>query len=114
MQYYHCEVGAYKVMNRQTDILPNMARFYGSYRLGQTYNFFLEYVGGGTLDHYLRNTDPPTSAEDILKIWSQILDLIRVVERIHKVPNPNNKGQYLQGYDPVASFDILVNATNAV
>jgi hypothetical protein len=57
----------------------------------------LEYVDGGNLEDYFRKYEPPTRAEDILKFWGKLLDLIKPVMQIHRIPSPHGKHRYLQG-----------------
>jgi serine/threonine protein kinase len=97
VHHHHDEVEAYKAMGAEEVALPNMIRFYGSWRQGDTYNMLLEYVGGGTLESFMEATDPPTRFEDILKFWVKLFDLVALLARIHRHPNPNHRHTCLQG-----------------
>jgi serine/threonine protein kinase len=97
VQYHQREVHAYKAMGGQVDVMPNMVRFYGSWRQGNTYYMLLEYVNGGTLESFFQDTPSPTRQEEILMFWERLFDLVNLVARVHKHPNPNSRHEYLQG-----------------
>lgn len=94
---HHYEVEAYKALTHQIDISRHIARFYGSWVQFGMYNMILEYVEGGTLADFFQTVEPPTSEEDIGKFWRNLLDIIKVVERIHELPSSNSKQEYMQG-----------------
>lgn len=79
----------------QNDVSCYMAKFYGSWVQGGIYHILVEYVEGGTLANFFRSAEPPTREEDIMKFWSNLLDLIKIVKRIHELPLANK--EYLQG-----------------
>lgn len=81
----------------QDDVSDYMAKFYGSWFQDGHYNFLLEFVGGGTLTDFLQRVQPPTREEEILKFWTKLLDLVKIIERIHEVPVTGDGSQYLQG-----------------
>lgn len=96
--YHHNEVEAHKALMHQTDISRHIVRFYGSWVQFGMYNMVVEYVEGGTLADFFENVEPPTSEEDIVKFWENLLDIIKVLGRIHVLRSSNNEQKYLQGY----------------
>lgn len=87
--YHLNEIEPYKALGEQDDVFPYMARFYGSWKQGSEYNIVLEFVGGGSLSKFFELSEQPTQAEDIMKFWKNILDIIKPVLRIHQLPKSN-------------------------
>jgi serine/threonine protein kinase len=81
----------------QDDVSDYIAKFYGSWFQDGHYHFLIEYVGGGTLTDFLQRTQPPMREEEILKFWTKLLDLIKIIGRIREMPISGNESQYLQG-----------------
>ncbi|KAF2687076.1 kinase-like protein [Lentithecium fluviatile CBS 122367] len=108
--HHYDEVQAYKDMRTEHDVMSNMVRFFGSWKQGHTYYMLLEYADGGTLESFLQDTAPPTKREHIIMFWERMFDLIKLIARIHKHPNPNRRHEYLQGiHHDIKPPNILVS-----
>jgi hypothetical protein len=75
-----------------------MARFYGSWRQGDTRNILREYVGGGTLTTFFEQTQSPATMDDILEFWRNFIQFIKPIACIHHLPDPHNHHSYKAGY----------------
>ncbi|KAF1953576.1 hypothetical protein CC80DRAFT_141675 [Byssothecium circinans] len=109
-EIHHNEVDAYKIMSGQADVEDHMPRFFGSWKQGQEYNMLLEYVGGGTLEDFFEQNEPPDRGEDSLKFWESMAQLVKLVSRIHKLPSPDYRQQFIQGiHHDIKAKNILVS-----
>jgi serine/threonine protein kinase len=85
------------MLKRHADISENLVQFYGSWTQGQTHNILLEYADGGTLADFFR-CGHPTSKEDRLKFWNNLLRLLEPIGRIHIHADPDDRGSVIEGY----------------
>lgn len=95
------EVEAYRILLSYPsgrDAMQHMARFYGSWRQGESCNILREYVGGGTLTEFFKRTEPPTTKVDILEFWKNFIQFIKPIACIHRLPDPHNPHSYKVGY----------------
>ncbi|KAF2191005.1 hypothetical protein K469DRAFT_746459 [Zopfia rhizophila CBS 207.26] len=84
-KYYSNEVNAFKRLMHRNKVERNMITFYGSFRQGRTYNILLEYANKGTLVDFFEETRPPIKEADITKFWSNLLEIIKPLQRIHEL-----------------------------
>lgn len=73
-------------MHQSEDVSDHIVKFHGSWEQDGIYNLLLEYVEGGTLDSYFGVVEPPRSKEENLKFWGNLLNPIKILERMHKLP----------------------------
>lgn len=109
---HYNEVTAYETLSNQPDIQPHLARFYGSWVQGDTYNMLLEYVDGGNLTNFLFNNEPPDTPEATIKFWKAFLEVAKPLARIH---SPLHEGDGLQGYvrpERVSSLKEILKLTS--
>ncbi|KAF2204802.1 kinase-like protein [Delitschia confertaspora ATCC 74209] len=112
-RYYHNEVDAFKNLMEPKKVEQNIVTFYGSWRQDTTYNVLLEYADQGTLLDYFERNEPPEEAEDIIKFWSAILDLVKGLQRIHELELFTDGPRVLQGiHQDVKPSNILVCSGN--
>lgn len=74
-----------------------MVQFYASWTCGDTSSILLEYVGGGTLTHFLQRKPAPDTQEDVFKFWENLIQIAKPLGRIHRLPDPANRHKYRQG-----------------
>ncbi|KAF2444639.1 kinase-like protein [Karstenula rhodostoma CBS 690.94] len=112
IEAYNVEVDAYRILSDQTDIRAHILHFYGSWSQCETYNMLFEYVSGGTLTQFMKNTKPPTQRELILQFWTSMLDVIKPLARIHALSVTDDGHRYLQGiHHDIKPDNILVDVT---
>ena len=82
--YYENERSAFRNLNSYTSGRdePSIIRCHGGYVQGKFHNILLEYANLGTLEDYFRR-QPPQTPEEILDLWTKLLDLITALKRIH-------------------------------
>ena len=94
---YNTEVDAFRKMRSPTNSV-NIIGFYGSFVQEETYNVLLEFADKGTLEDYFQNTPPPSSGEDIVKLWRGLFDILNALVMIHSMPqNESEEPQVFQG-----------------
>jgi serine/threonine protein kinase len=84
-------------MLRHEDILDNLVQFHGSWTQGQRHNILLEYVDGGTLADLFK-CGHPTSTDDRLRFWKQLIRLLNLLCRIHCHTDPDDSNVVIAGY----------------
>lgn len=78
---------------------PHIIAYYGGFIHGNSYNIILEYADQGTLESFMRNTDPPSTIEDTLLFWDRLFDVTHGVMTIHgQIGNDSSASQILTGY----------------
>lgn len=88
---YRRENAAYTLIE-STGSSEHIVKFYGSFQQNGTGNLILEYVGGGTLSNYLRNTLNPQSLHDIYDFWTSVSGLLHGLHKVHQAtdaPSPS-------------------------
>lgn len=109
-EYHHNEVEAYSVLSEQEDVLPYLARFYGSWKHGDRYYMLLEFVDGGTLADFFARTGMPSQEEDIMNFWESLSKVVKPLARIHKLPITDSGHPGLQGiHHDIKPDNILVS-----
>ncbi|CAN9103286.1 unnamed protein product [Alternaria alternata] len=110
------EVEAYRTLlshSNGQDAMQNMARFYGSWIQRDNCYILREYVSGGTLTEFFERTQPPTSANDILKFWTNFIQLIKPISCIHRLPDPHDQRSFRVGlHNDIKPDNILVSEMN--
>jgi len=66
-RFYRDEINGFRSVKHADSI----ARFYGSYIHGDTFNTLLEFGDKGTLEDYFKREAPPSRGVDIIKFWVQ-------------------------------------------
>ncbi|KAF7682277.1 hypothetical protein GT037_001253 [Alternaria burnsii] len=107
------EVEAYRTLLSHSsgqDAMQNIARFYGSWIQGDNCYILREYVSGGTLTEFAERTEPPTSVNEILKFWTNFIQLIKPISCIHRLPDPHNQRSFRVGlHNDIKPDNILVS-----
>jgi len=96
-KYYENEKNAFMYLRTTGRPDPSLIGFYGSYVHDGTFNIILEYAKEGTLEDYFQNISPPSSGQDITKLWDGLLRLIGALSRIHEVVSAEEDGEIFQG-----------------
>ncbi|KAL8714967.1 MAG: hypothetical protein Q9225_006475 [Loekoesia sp. 1 TL-2023] len=88
--YYKAERNAFDALssaaNRQEN---NIISYYGSFtrvnakREDISFNTILEFAEYGTLEDFMKNTDPPSTAEGSITFWERFLEVTRGLAVIH-------------------------------
>ncbi|KAJ0124541.1 hypothetical protein J7T55_005879 [Diaporthe amygdali] len=84
-QDYQHEVQAFARLLPNVSSTENVIKCYASFRHGATYNLVMEWIPGGDLLGYFRNTSPPRTAEEIIDFWDSLSKLTVGLRRIHQV-----------------------------
>lgn len=58
--------------------------FYGSFQQGHRYHLLLQYVDGGNLEDYFKNTPRPMSASDVRQFWASIWPVWQGLYGLHQ------------------------------
>ncbi|KAI4948051.1 hypothetical protein J4E91_006044 [Alternaria rosae] len=108
------EVEAYRTLLSHPsgrDAMQNMARFYGSWRQGETRNILREYIGGGTLANFFERTEPPTTMiflvddsasmkpywKEVQRVFEALAYLVKHMDpdgiELHFANSPEHKGR---------------------
>ena len=96
--YYETELNAFKKLKYNGLPPLNIIGFYGSFIREGTYNIILEYADYGTLDDYMQQTQPPSSASDRMTFWERFFDIGHGLVTIHgEEENGSNAPQILLG-----------------
>jgi serine/threonine protein kinase len=101
------DVRAYTILRDHKDISNNIARFYGSWRQGDTYNILLEYIEGGTLEE-LFTKDHGTTAWDMLSFWNKLFQVMDPVCRIHCYRDPESYNEVAHREVGATQYEIVV------
>ncbi|RFU28626.1 hypothetical protein B7463_g7721, partial [Scytalidium lignicola] len=83
--YYNKEVEAFRHLKAFNNPKTNIIGFYGSYIHGDTFNVILEFADRGSLAQYFKETDPPSTGQDIVDFWSSLFGVIPALINIHDV-----------------------------
>jgi serine/threonine protein kinase len=95
-------------MLQHKDILENLVQFHGCWTQDQRHNILLEYVGGGTLAD-LFTCGHPTSTEERLRFWNNLIRLLNPISRIHCHRDPGDDNVVIAGY--VKSYSTCAQLT---
>jgi serine/threonine protein kinase len=103
-------VKAFKALIPGGSLGKSIIGFYGSFVQDGSYNILLEFADRGTLDHYLDTTSPPTTGEDVYKLWNALFNVIKALKSIHDVERIDLKDPpILQGYASILNFQYLIS-----
>ncbi|CAO2658216.1 Nn.00g059390.m01.CDS01 [Neocucurbitaria sp. VM-36] len=106
---YENEVQIYRDLGQHKDISNNIARFYGSWKQGDTRNILLEYVEGSTLTNFFKH-EHPTSEGDMVEFWSNLIQILGPVCRLHDHHDQENHNEAASGvHQNIKSDSILVS-----
>jgi hypothetical protein len=90
-EHYTSEVKAFKALIPGGSPGKSIISFYGSFVQDGWYNVLLEFADRGTLDHYLDTTSPPTTGEDVYRLWNALFNVIKALKSIHDVQQTDSK-----------------------
>ncbi|GAB1319451.1 hypothetical protein MFIFM68171_09661 [Madurella fahalii] len=86
--YYANELRALRGLNINPS--PNVVEFYGAFQQLGSYCLILEYVDGGDLGEFFKNTPKPPTAEDVETFWKSLFQLFNGLGRIHELISYEN------------------------
>lgn len=98
---YRAEREAFMMLRWSGNPTSNVVAYYGGFVYCNSYNTILEYADSGTLEEFMRTTDPPTLVEDTLLFWDRLSGITQGVMVIHgRISNEESRSasQYLKGY----------------
>jgi serine/threonine protein kinase len=78
---------------RQEAIRPNILELHGHFQHGDDLNLVLEYIDGGTLEEFYRDTSPPSAAQ-MLEFWTNFSQLFNPVFRMHALKDKYRSQYY--------------------
>lgn len=84
---YENEINALRMLSNFP--MPNIIKYYGSFRQHDRYNIVLEHANGGDLAQFFRETPPPRNKADIKMFWKSIFQVLLGLERIHHLVDGN-------------------------
>ena len=99
-KYFNTERDAHMtVINGGSQPSPHVIAYYGGFVHGDSYNNIFEYADQGTLDNFMRRTDPPKECEATLLVWYRFIHIIHGIARIHGfVRGDSSASKHLTGY----------------
>lgn len=101
-RYYNNEVKGFLDLSNGGAHNASIVGFHGSFVRNGTYNVLLEYADRGTLAQFFDAVQPPSSGEDLLKLWRGIFRLLGALVAIHSVQpsdsSTSSDSSILQGY----------------
>jgi serine/threonine protein kinase len=73
-----------------------ITRHFGSFSFKGKHKFIivLEYAAGGSLQDFLRTTEPPVAPEDIQLLWSRLLKLLDGLHVLHELYRPDGASSW--------------------
>lgn len=95
--FHNNEVTAFAHFKKGNYPSAHIINCYGSFIQSEKYCLILEYVDGGNLERYLRETHPPTTPQDRLRFWKSLIGYLKGIHGVHQVTHPSEDGQ-LKGY----------------
>jgi hypothetical protein len=96
--YFEAELDAFRSLHLSGSGEGNLTAFYSTFEQHGTYNVLLEFADQGSLVDYFQKT-PPLRPEDIQTFWRNLLDVIKALDAIHKMPaGAANGPRVLQGW----------------
>ena len=90
-QNYNTEKAAFQKL-QQTGLQDNIVSFYGNFVRDKTYNVILEYADEGTLEGFLKKTQPPSTSKDIISFWNSLFGIYLGLTAIHEAQDADSKG----------------------
>ena len=69
-----------------------IVQFYGSFIQDEMRCLILEFVDGGNLADYLRNTPPPKAPTDRLRFWQSYSGILKGIHCIHSIEDGQFRG----------------------
>lgn len=98
-QNYKAESEAYMKLRWGGKPTPHIITYYGGFVHGNSYNIILEYADRGTLENFMRKTDPPSTFRDTLMFWKNFVNVTHGIMTIHgQIGNESSASQLLNGY----------------
>ncbi|KAL5113929.1 hypothetical protein ACEQ8H_008178 [Pleosporales sp. CAS-2024a] len=90
------------------DIADNMVQMHGSWSYRGRHTLLLEYCNGGTLSDLFDQLHP-TSHQDRLTLWRNLLDILKPLDRIHTHTDPYDKSKVTEGvHQDITPANILI------
>lgn len=114
-RYYNNEVKGFLDLSNGGAHNASIVGFHGSFVWNGTYNVLLEYADRGTLAQFFDAVQPPSSGEDLLKLWREIFRLLGALAAIHSVQpsdsSASSDSSILQGWhQDIKPSNILVKS----
>lgn len=92
---YRNEIAAYRLL-QHFDVANNVVRMYGSWTQDRTHSILLELVDGGTLADLFQSPHP-TSSQDRLVFWTNLIRILEPLGSIHQHSDPNDSKCLIEG-----------------
>lgn len=84
-QYFETEVQTFRDLQKAM-VMESFIEIYGTFKMGQTSGFLLEYADLGDLETYWSTTPPPLSDAAMHSLWYEMLQLSHAVKYLHNIP----------------------------
>lgn len=94
-EYFKAEREAFVKLRYDEQPHPNIIEYYGSFVREGTYNIILEYADRKSLDEYMRDTDAPTSVQEIMLFWSRFFAILDGLVQIHGTPGTGSQEPHI-------------------
>ncbi|KAH7393820.1 hypothetical protein DE146DRAFT_616618 [Phaeosphaeria sp. MPI-PUGE-AT-0046c] len=106
------EIGAYKML-KHPDIAENIVHMYGSWSQNDMHSILLEFVEGGTMEDLFKGPHP-TSSQEKLTFWRNLVRVLETLGRIHKHIHPDDPNGVIEGvHQDIKPANILVCKNSA-
>jgi serine/threonine protein kinase len=66
-----------------------IVRYLGSFEQNRKFTVILEYAEGGSLLDFFKKNQTPTDKDQLVKFWTNILDLLLGLNCIHEMSKPD-------------------------
>ncbi|KAL6717939.1 hypothetical protein ACLMJK_004024 [Lecanora helva] len=112
--YFDSETNALRELFRGNDPATNVIRLYYSFVRDDVYNLILEYADKGTLEEWMKTTEPPNTGTEIRIFWQRFFELLRGLSAIHNsdwdVSSPRGPRVMLGWHQDIKPSNILVKS----
>ena len=86
-EFYTAERDAFMTLRLGGMPSPFLIGYYGSFVDKYSYNIILEYADRGSLETFMRETDAPSTARDMVMFWDRLCNIMHGLAHIHDVPS---------------------------
>ena len=107
---YNAESDAFRKLRWSGKPSAHIIAYYGGFIHGNSYNIVLEYADKGTLETFMRITEPPLSVEHTLLFWNRLFDVSHGIMTIHNVMGDDRSAaRFFNGYvsSPKSTFELF-------